>query len=222
MTMTETQEHSTVGPVLPAPLEYPVRLRLLGRSVLVMITSLIGVALFTAWVVCVGVSPITVGALLLLPITGLTRAYANAHRRDASRVLSTPIPTPYRSAQRRGVFTRVRTILLDPASWRDALWLLAHSVVGFVTATLTVTLFVSSVFYLIYPFLFWVTPQRVFGTPFGGWFELHSVAQATVMLPFALLTFSLWLALQLPLSRVELVLTRSLLRPRASAQWAQG
>jgi hypothetical protein len=34
------------------------------------------------------------------------------------------------------------------------------------------------VFYLIYPFLYWVTPS-VFGTPFGDWHALHSVTDAT-------------------------------------------
>jgi hypothetical protein len=82
-----------------------------------------------------------------------------------------------------------------------------------VTSALAVTLFLGSVFYLIYPFLYWVTPPSVFGTPFGGWLELHSVAGATVMMPLALVTLALWLALQVPLTRAELALTRSLLGP---------
>jgi len=182
-----------------------------------MFTSLVGAVLFSAWITAVAVAPITVTAPLLLPITAVVRAYANAHRRGAARLLGTPIPAPYRSAERAGVLSRVQTIIRDPASWRDALWLLLHSTVGCVTSALAVTLFLGSVFYLIYPFLYWVTPPSVFGTPFGGWLELHSVAGATVMMPLALVTFALWLALQVPLTRAELALTRSLLGPRTSA-----
>jgi hypothetical protein len=179
-----------------------------------MFTSLVGAVLFSVWITAVAIVPITICAPLLLPVTAMVRAYANAHRRSTGRLLGTSIPAPYRPAQRHGVFGRVWSIVRDPASWRDALWLLLHSVVACVTSALSVTLFVSSVFYLIYPFLFWVTPPSVFRTPFGGWYELHSVADATVMMPLALVAFGLWWVLQMPLSRLELTLNRSLLGPR--------
>ena len=201
-------------PVLPAPRWYSLRLHLLGRSISTMFTSLIGAVLFSAWITMVAISPLALTAPLLLPVTAMVRAYANAHRRSASRLLGTPIPAPYRPVERPGVLGRVSAIVRDPASWRDALWALLHSIVGCVTSTVAVSLFFGSVFYLIYPFLYWVTPPSVFGKPFGTWHELHSVADATVMMPLALITFGLWLALQLLLTRLELALTRSLLGPR--------
>jgi hypothetical protein len=179
-----------------------------------MFTSLSGALLFSAWITVVALAPITVSASVLLPITALVRTYANAHRRNTSRLLGTPIPAPYQPAERRGALSRVWTILRDPASWRDALWLLLHSIVGCLTSALSVTLFLGAPFYLIYPFLFWVTPAPAFRSPFGDWFQLHSVAEATVMMPLALVAFGLWLVLQVPLSRLELTLNRSLLGPR--------
>jgi hypothetical protein len=201
----------TTAAVLPPPRHYPLRLHLLARSVGVMLTSMAGAALFAFWVTFVAVSPITLVAPLVLPITGVVRAYANARRRGAARLLGRAMPEPYRRPERPGLIARIWTIERDRASWRDALWLLLHAIVGCVTATLAVTLFLSTVFYLIYPFLYWVTPPHVFNRPFGDWMQLHSVAEATVVMPFGLVTLGLWYVLQLPLTRAELGLTRRLL-----------
>ncbi len=212
--MTTMTEQPPASAVLPAARHTALRLHLLGRSVVVMLTSMIGVALFSVWVTLVAVSPITLVAPLVIPATAVVRAYANRHRRAAGRLLGTAIEAGYRTPDRPGSFRRIWTIERDPASWRDALWLLLHAVVAFVTSTLAFTLFAGAVFYLIYPFLFWVTPEHVFGRPFGGWLELHSVADATIVMPLALVSFALWFVLQLPLTRAELSLTRSLLGRR--------
>jgi hypothetical protein len=213
MTMTTT-EIPVSRAVLPARRRYSIRLHLLGRSVTTIVTSLVGLVLFVVWIAAVALAPISITAPLLVPITAIVRAYADAHRRGASWLLGTHVPAAYRSTEGQGVFRRIVTIVRDPASWRDAAWLLLRSVVGSVTSILAVALFASSVFYLIYPFLYWVTPQRVFGRPFGDWHELHSVADATVMMPVGLVMFGLWMVLQVPLTRLELTLTGSLLGPR--------
>lgn len=197
--------------LLPPARHYSLRLHLLARSVGVMFTSMIGVVLFALWVTFVAVSPITVVAPVVLPITALVRAYADVHRRGAARLLGRPVPSRYRRPGRPGPLARVWTIERDGASWRDALWLLLHAIVGCLTATFAVALFLGSVFYLIYPFLYWVTPAGVFDQPFGDWLTLHSVAQATVAMPFGLVCLGLWFLLQVPLTRAELALTGRLL-----------
>jgi hypothetical protein len=201
-------------PALPVTAHPPLRLFLLGRAALVMVTSMVGVVLFSLWVTLVAVSPITVVAALVLPVTVLVRRYADLHRRGAERLLGTPIKGRYRGPGRRGPIARVWVIERDPASWRDACWLLLHAVVGCVTAALSFALFAGGVFYLVYPFLYWVTPHRVFGRPFGDAVELHSVAQALIVMPLAGVCFVLWYVLAIPLARVELSLTRSLLASR--------
>jgi hypothetical protein len=212
--MTMISEAAPSTAVLPPARSATLRLRLLGRSVIVALTSMTGLILFVLWVTFVAVSPISVVAPLVLPVTVLVRAYANGYRRRTARLIGAPIPSGYRTPSRPGLISRIWAVVRDPASWRDAAWLLSHAVVGFVTSILSVTLFLGAVFYLVYPFLFWVTPQRVFGTPFGGWHELHTVADATIMMPLALVCFGLWYLLQLPLTRLELALTRALLGPR--------
>jgi hypothetical protein len=211
--MIVVAEPSTRPPVA-APRPTAVHLRLLGRSVRVMLTSMTGVVLFCLWVTLVAVSPITLVAPLVVPVTALVRRYANAHRREATMLLGQPVAAGYRTGGRRGPVASVWSIERDPASWRDAWWCLAHAVVAFVTSTVLVALFAGGVFYLSYPFLYWVTPQHVFGRPFGGLVVLHSVGQAMVMTPLALILFGLWYLLALPFTGAELGLTRRLLRAR--------
>jgi hypothetical protein len=212
--MTMTTRLPAAEPVVPAPRHYSLRLHLLGRSMVLMLTSMAGVVLFVLWVTAVAVSPITLVAPLVIPVTVMVRAYANAHRRAAGRLLGQPVEADYRTPDRPGLLRRVWAIESDPASWRDTQWLLVHAVVAFTTSTLAFALFAGSVFYLIYPFLYWVTPQDVFGRPFGGWLEFHSVAQSAIMMPLAVVCFGLWFALQLPLTRAELNVTRTLLGRR--------
>lgn len=212
MTTIDPRPATRVG--LPPARHLSVRLHLLGRSFVVMLTAMAGVALFALWLTLVAISPITLVAALVLPATGLVRAYANTHRRSAGRLLGRPIAPSYQAPERPGLLRRVWQIERDPASWRDAGWLLLHAVVGFATATVAVTLLLATIFYLIFPFLFWVTPQNVFGRPFGGWVELHTVAQSSLAMLLAPLTFGAWWLLQIPLSRAELRVTEAMLGPR--------
>ena len=212
--MTTTTELPPTRPVLPPGRTVSLRLHLFGRSVLVMLTAMLGLPLFVLWVTLVAISPISIVAPLLIPATALVRAYANARRREAARLLGQPVTADYRTPSQPGLPRRIWTLVSDPASWRDALWLPVHAAVGFATATVSVTLLLASVFYAIYPFLFWVTPQAAFGHPFGHWHEFHSVGQSTLMMVLAPVAFGLWWVLQLPLSRAELRVTQALLSRR--------
>jgi hypothetical protein len=195
----------------------PLRLFLLGRAGALLFTSLYGTVLFCFWVTFVAISPITFLAPVVLPLTALVRWYANNRRRGAERLVGPPIRADYREAPRSSVLSRVITIVKDPSSWRDALWLFLHPIVTMFASALSLALFFGGVFYLIYPFLYWVTPPRVFNRPFGGLVHLHSVGGACGMMPFAIVSFALWFALAIPLARADASLTRSLLGRRRSA-----
>jgi hypothetical protein len=203
-------------PALPLRRRAPLRLYLLGRATLMMITSLVGVLIFSVWITVVAISPLTVFAPLVIPATALLRGYADMHRRGAQYLIGTPVRGRYRRPNRNGVVHRVWTIERDPASWRDALWAFVHSAVACFTSCLAFSLFVGGIFYLIYPFLYWVTPPRVFSHPFGGLVHLHSVGQACGMMPLALVAFGLWYALAVPLARADVAITRSLLSGRSA------
>lgn len=62
----------------------------------------------------------------LLPATAVVRAYARANRRAAGNVLERPVPHPYRSTAGQPFVARLRTVLTDPASWRDLAVLFVH------------------------------------------------------------------------------------------------
>ena len=187
------------------------RLHHLGRAVVVMLTSVPASGLFAVWVTAVAISPLTVVAVLVLPVTAAVRWYAGLHRRDAQRVLGLPVPAPYRPVD-GGLVRQVWLVVRDPASWRDAAWLLVHAVVGFTLAIVQVTLALATLFYLAFPFLYWVTPQQAFGKAFGV-IEIHSVAEAAAFAPLALVAFLLWYGLSVPLTRADARITRAMLSP---------
>src|SRR5262249_18875916 len=81
------------------------------------------------------------------------------------------------------------------------------------------SLFFGTIFYLIYPFLYAVTPQEVFGTPFG-FFDLHNVAQSFWMWPLAVVCFWLWWVFGRSLVRGNARLSAALLRPTESSRLA--
>jgi hypothetical protein len=212
--MVTTIAAPSTARTLPPAHRIPLRLHLLGRSILIMFTSLTGAALFSFWITAAAISPLTIFAVALLPVTYAVRGYADIHRRAAGQLTGWRMQAGYRSPGEGGAIKRAWSIERDPQSWRDAFWCLLHSIVACVTSSLTIAFFAGSVFYLIYPFLYWVTPQAAFGHPFGGLVVFHSVAQSTVMMPFALISFGIWYAIALPLARLELHLTGALLSPR--------
>jgi hypothetical protein len=195
----------------PPPHRAPLRFYLLARSIRLMFSALLGAVVFTLWITAVVLSPIVLFAALLPPATRLLRCYADAHRREARRLTGWPMRGVYRSSDSATVLSRAATAVRDGQNWRDAWWSLTHSILASCTAGLSVGLFAGCLFYLIYPFLYWVTPHEVFGRPFDGLVVLHSVAQSTLMMPLALVCFGLWHATVLPLARVELYLTRAFL-----------
>jgi putative sensor protein len=199
-----------IAPQRPAPPAHLSRTRLFGWSVVMMTTWPVATVLFCVWVTAVALSPLTVFLPVLVGLTGAVRSYAGVHRRWTERMLGDRVAAPYRPATATGWVARAKNVLTDRASWRDAWWLLVHSTVGCFLATLAFSLLAGSVFYAIYPFLYWVTPDPVFRQPFG-FFTLHSVGQSFALVPLGLAMFGLWFASVRPIMLAHARLTRSLL-----------
>jgi signal transduction histidine kinase len=107
-------------------------MRLLAWSVLLGVASvlapvLLGPALFVAALLI----PARIGVPLTARLLGWLRGLADLHRLWAVRVMDTPIPRPYRSAEppRAG---DLRQVIADPATHRDLRWLPANATVGLV------------------------------------------------------------------------------------------
>lgn len=179
----------------------------------------LGLVFFVLTVVGVPLIVVTAGIPLLLAAIPGTRWWANLHRVLIGRINGVEIERPYRKPPVPGIVNYLRTALTDPATWRDLAWLFVNATAGFAMLLLSSALFLGSIFYLIYPFLYAVTPQEVFGTPFG-FFELHNVAQAFVVWPAAVLSFALWWNAGRPLARLSARMSAALLGPTENSRLA--
>src|SRR4051812_5685787 len=115
--MTTIKDAAPAAVVLPPARRTSVRLHLLARSPVMSLSSMTGVALFCLWVALVAISPITIVAPLVVPVTAVVRGYAGLHRGAASRLLGAPVEPRYRTTAGRGPIGRVWTIERDLASW---------------------------------------------------------------------------------------------------------
>jgi signal transduction histidine kinase len=94
-------------------------------SLVLFILTVTGTALIVVWV---GV-PLVVGAMLVV------RPIADWHRRTIPCIDGgAPIESPYLAASRGGLLVRLRGVLRDPATRRDALWLLVNGTIGLALA----------------------------------------------------------------------------------------
>ena len=212
LVMTESQTRAELTGDRRRGTGLALRFELLGWSLALFSAAVIGVALLFLWIVALSLIGIVIGVPLVTVSLFVVRWFADRHREWAARRLEQPVVRPYRALPSDGQLSRFVAIMQDPASWRDLAWLLVNGVVGVLTATLTFGIFLGGVFYLIYPFLFWVTPPEVFGRPFDLW-ELHSVTDAFVLVPLGLVFFVAWYVLSVPLANLNARVIRSLLAP---------
>ncbi|MFL6116164.1 MAG: sensor histidine kinase [Catenulispora sp.] len=167
--------------------------------VIAPVSIVAGIPLVVLTVLAVSLLPVGVGAVLLRPAVGMTRALAGGQRRIAREWSGVEIPEPYLPRAGRG---QLPWLLGDPATWRDLVWLLVNVPVGAALGLLPATLAgwgVAGV--LSVPALalsgdpFW---------PFGLAFGLPALALA----PFA----------GRPLIRAQALAARALLAPSAASE----
>ena len=206
--MTEPDQRPTRGLAL--------RFELLGWSVALLVGAILGAVGYCLWLTALSLVTVGIGIPLVLLATVSLRWLADQHRSWAGARLGSPVARPYRPRPDGGWLVQLVAIGRDPATWRDWAWLLVNTVVGSVTSTLSFGLFLSGIFYLIYPFLYWVTPQDVFGRPFDS-VELHSVTAAFALVPVGLVVFVLWYLSAVPLANLNARVMRLLLAPTKDA-----
>lgn len=153
---------NAVAAAVPNAVHRPVgRAAALRAAIAVLATWPVATMLFSVWITAVFLIPVAIFVPLVLPCTRAVRRYADVHRRWASGVLGEPIPYPHRPEATGSAFARAWSVLRDPASWREWWWLLVHSTASVAIAGLSASLYLGGFFYLIYPFLYWVTPEGV-------------------------------------------------------------
>ncbi|RAJ58317.1 signal transduction histidine kinase [Streptomyces sp. Amel2xB2] len=126
------------GPAVPSP---RVRAALLAgvRGLSLCLLSLgVSLTLFILSVVSIALTVLGVGLFTTPAVTHLVRMHANQRRYLARDWAGITVQSSYRPLPAAtGVGATVRrctTLLRDPATWRDLVWLLTDAVFGFVTA----------------------------------------------------------------------------------------
>jgi signal transduction histidine kinase len=185
--------------------------RATGWAVVHLLLSAVALALFVIEVVAISLTPITVGALMLFVVVPMVGGLAGWHRQLAAHYLGEPVaPMPYRPTQGLSLLGRLWRWACDPARWRDLLWLLLDFVLGFTLTLLVVTFFLAIVWYLIYPFLFAVTPRGVFDMDLGI-YRIDTQQRSFLAWGFAAIAAGLWFLLAAPLMRLKVLIDRALL-----------
>ncbi|WNV82321.1 sensor domain-containing protein [Umezawaea sp. Da 62-37] len=123
--------------------------------------ALIGIPLIPLQLIPYPFLLITIGFPLLVATNALNRKYSDVHRAWAGRALGEPIPRPYRRPPTRGLVSRVRTTVTDPATWRELAWLPLNAVLTLVTAVVPLSLWIGGVLGLVTPVV-WMLGEEGF------------------------------------------------------------
>ena len=191
----------------------PGRLAHTGVAWLYLFLAIPVTALFVLEVVFIPLSLLSIGIFALLAVVPCVAGVAGLHRRLAEYVLGEPVPAPYR-ASREGTWRRAAGWAADPARWRDLGWLFVTMTLGWVMAILAVAWFLGTLWYLVFPFLFAVTPKGVFNMNLGI-YDIDSQGKSFLMWFAALFCFIVWWNLTPALVRAHAWFDRELLSNRS-------
>ncbi len=163
--------------------------------------------LFVLWVTFLPLVIVTVGILGLAIVVPAAGVVASGFRVMAGQILGEPLEPSYRDAP-GGPLSRLRVWITDPARWRDLAGMFVTSTLGLVTSVIVISLLGGSLFYLIYPFLWWVTPDGVFDVPLGI-ITIDTLSETFLMSLGAVVLFALWWWVGGPLVRARARLDRA-------------
>jgi signal transduction histidine kinase len=119
-----------------------------------VVSQVAAVALLVLSIVSLALSVVGVGITAVPAVTGAVRAFADLHRRLARDWAGVEIPPPYRPpppgagtdlaavASPLTAWRSYRWVVLDPATWRDLLWLVQEATVGLLLSVLPAGLMV--------------------------------------------------------------------------------
>jgi signal transduction histidine kinase len=152
---------------------------------------------------------VTVGIPALLLIVPGTQWLATGYRVLAGTVRREHLESAYRSTKGLGPLRRLGVWALDPARWRDLVGLFLAFTVGLVIPILVIAMLGGFLFYLIYPFLWWVTPAGIFDMQLGL-FEIDTFEETFIVWAGSLLFFALWWWTTGPLMRARAAMDKAI------------
>jgi signal transduction histidine kinase len=117
--------------------------------VLLVVPTAVAVGLLIAGA---ATSVVWIGLGIWLFASGFLRVLTSAYRYIAGRILGERITAVYLAAPDRTVLSRLRTVVTDPARWRDAAF-------GFFTISLGISLSISALAaFVVFPLGYWLSP----------------------------------------------------------------
>ena len=185
-------------------------IRRLGRDTLyltfALLTSILAMAVWIAGVtVSLSLAVFIVGLPVMLVTAVVFRWTAELDRRNAALVFGGSIRPRYRD-HGGPLLTRLASTLRDPQTWKDLLWLVVHSVVGFGFGIAAVTLVATTLGAATLPLWYWPISD---GVQFGLWTVdtlPEALATATLAAPLAVVTAVLLRVMASAHSRLALLL----------------
>ncbi|GMV20602.1 MAG: histidine kinase [Acidimicrobiia bacterium] len=172
----------------------------------------LGIAYFAVLAVAVslglGLLITLLGIPILIATGGIVRALGNFERARANAFLGTSLRNPYRPADPdAGWIARLTSVLRDPSTGRDFLYLMLRMPIGIFTFTIMVAAWSLAIGLLASPFSYWFGFFRV---QFGNW--VFDGPFAVVLATFAgVLMAALAFGITQGLVRLEAVLASALL-----------
>jgi signal transduction histidine kinase len=169
---------------------------------------------------------VTVGLTLLITLVGvpifllkahLERWLAGIERRRAGFLLRERIEGRYRSTSGTGFWRRVRVVAADPQTWRDFLWLILLSPIGFGMALAAASLWAVPFYLLSLPLWWWAVPHSAL-PDFGESWTADTWPRVGLLFAGGLAAFFLVPWVCAAMARGQALLARALLRPSASAR----
>ncbi|MER5355031.1 sensor histidine kinase [Kitasatospora sp. NPDC002551] len=180
------------------------------------------VALLTAASFAGGLTALGVGVPLLLPVALAARRLAGLRRTLAARWSRTEIRAPYLPQPEAppglgGVWARCRTVLTDPATWRDLLWLFVDPVIGFTLLLIPLTVTVYGALGLLSPWI-WATRAAHGGDTTILWVHVTDAGSAWTAAVLGLPIVLVGLAHAPAALRAHTALAKALLGPTARTE----
>ena len=158
-----------------------------GRDLLyVLVVLAASIVEFAVWVTGVSLSAsllvLVIGALMWLATAVTFRFAAGVDRRTAGWYRRRPIHAHYRQPGDDLLLSRVRVVTTDPRTWKDLGWLVVNSTVGFLIATVALTLTGLVIAYLTMPLWWWTIndPSQQYATLNLGIYTVTSTGWALV------------------------------------------
>ncbi|MCS7482468.1 sensor histidine kinase [Umezawaea endophytica] len=123
-------------------------------------TSLAALVAVGVLAVLVPLCVVGIGLPVLPGVVQAVRHLVDVERRRVGELLGRVVPVPYRPVE-GPLPQRIRTLVADPATWRDSLWLVAHSATGFLIGLVAIGVAVSAVALVSAPVYWWAAPEGV-------------------------------------------------------------